>query len=167
MDRDGPVFAGRLDPVSQPSRRWGSGRESAKTLSPLLSRKNWSTTPWTRPADAAMARTPEGGLYVEDDGAGLPGTDAGSCRALLRFPPAILSKLLRLPTRGALGNGLRVVVGAVLATGGQLTVKTRGRALCLRPRDADGNDRRGTRQAVEGQGDANRGRVGRGPARRR
>ena len=52
--------------------------------------------------------------------------------------PLASSKLLRLPTRGALGNGLRVVAGAVLASDGKLIVKTRGRALRLRPRDSDG-----------------------------
>jgi hypothetical protein len=44
--------------------------------------------------------------------------------------------LWRLPTRGALGNGLRVVAGAVLATGGTLAVATRGRVLGLTPKDS-------------------------------
>ena len=39
--------------------------------------------------------------------------------------PFISSKLLRMPTRGALGNGLRVVAGVVLASGGRLVVATR------------------------------------------
>jgi hypothetical protein len=38
-----------------------------------------------------------------------------------------------MPTRGALGNGLRVVTGAVLASDGSLTVITRNRRLDLRP----------------------------------
>ena len=79
-----------------------------------------------------------GGLFVEDDGDGLPGTDAEIAALFSVARPLSSSKLLRLPTRGALGNGLRVVAGAVLASGGTLTVKTRGRALRLRPRDADG-----------------------------
>ncbi len=83
-------------------------------------------------------RTPDGGLYVEDDSDGLPGTDADVAALFSVARPLSSSKLLRLPTRGALGNGLRVVAGAVLASGGTLTVKTRGRALRLRPRDADG-----------------------------
>ena len=45
------------------------------------------------------------------------------------------SKLLRLPTRGALGNGLRVVAGAGLASDGRLVVETHGRRLQLRPQD--------------------------------
>ena len=58
--------------------------------------------------------------------------------ALTGLLDAYFTARRRLPTRGALGNGLRVVAGAVLASGGRLTVKTRGRALRLRPRDADG-----------------------------
>jgi hypothetical protein len=83
-------------------------------------------------------RTGDRGLYVQDDGDGLPGTDADIAALFSVARPLSSSKLLRLPTRGALGNGLRVVAGAVLASGGRLTVKTRGRALRLRPRDADG-----------------------------
>jgi hypothetical protein len=84
-------------------------------------------------------RTRDGGLFVEDDGAGLPGTEEEIAAIFSVSRPLSSSKLLRLPTRGALGNGLRVVAGAVLASGGTLTVKTRGRALCLRPCDADGS----------------------------
>ena len=47
--------------------------------------------------------------------------------------PMVSTKLLRLPTRGALGNGLRVVAGAVLASEGSLTVTTRNRRIELRP----------------------------------
>ncbi|MCY9763191.1 ATP-binding protein [Paenibacillus alvei] len=49
--------------------------------------------------------------------------------------PMISSKLLRLPSRGALGNGLRVVTGAVIATGGGLTVTTRGEVYKIIPLD--------------------------------
>ena len=45
----------------------------------------------------------------------------------------VSTKLLRLPTRGALGNGLRVVAGAVLASDGSLVVITRNRRIELRP----------------------------------
>ena len=83
-------------------------------------------------------QTKDGGLYVEDNGTGLPGTDEEIAALFSVARPLSSTKLLRLPTRGALGNGLRVVAGAVLASGGTLTVKTRGRALRLRPRDADG-----------------------------
>ena len=90
------------------------------------------TTPSTPPANVATAETADGGLFVEDGGDGLPGTDAEIAGLFSVARPLSSSKLLRLPTRGALGNGLRVVAGAVLASGGTLTVKTRGRALRLR-----------------------------------
>jgi len=80
----------------------------------------------------------DGRFYVHDDGPGLPGTDDEIAALFSVARPLASSKLLRLPTRGALGNGLRVVAGAVLASGGQLVVKTRGRALRLVPRDSDG-----------------------------
>ena len=70
--------------------------------------------------------------------AGLPGTDEEIAAVFSVSRPLSSSKLLRLPTRGALGNGLRVVAGAVLASGGDLTVKTHRRALRLHPRDSDG-----------------------------
>jgi hypothetical protein len=50
----------------------------------------------------------------------------------------VSTKLLRLPTRGALGNGLRVVAGAVLASAGTLVVVTRNQRIELRP-ERDGN----------------------------
>ena len=60
----------------------------------------------------------------------------------------VSSKLLRLPQRGALGNGLRVVAGAVLASGGTLTVITRNRRLELRP-ERDGTTTVVSDKAVE------------------
>lgn len=55
--------------------------------------------------------------------------------------PMISSKLLRQPSRGALGNGLRVVTGAIIATGGKLTVSTRGTVYEIIPQD-DGSSRK-------------------------
>jgi hypothetical protein len=72
-------------------------------------------------------------FFVEDDGPGLDGTleeiaDLFSIRRPMRS-----SKLLRLPQRGALGNGLRVVAGAVLASEGSLAIITTDRRIVLRP----------------------------------
>jgi len=75
------------------------------------------------------------GFTVADQGDGLPGTDEEIGRLFSIGRPLLSTKLLRLPTRGALGNGLRVVAGAVLATGGDLYVATRGRRLKLQPCD--------------------------------
>ena len=62
---------------------------------------------------------------VTDNG---PGLDRGQIAALFSpNRPLASSKLLRRPTRGMIGNGLRVVSGAAVASGGQLWVESRGR----------------------------------------
>jgi hypothetical protein len=80
------------------------------------------------------------GFYVEDEAGGIPGDDAAVAGLFALNRPRLSSKLLRMPTRGALGNGLRVVAGAVLASGGSLTVHTNGRSLRVTPRDDGGAD---------------------------
>lgn len=65
------------------------------------------------------------GFYVRDYGNGIDETILKDLFSINR--PMITSKLLRLPTRGALGNGLRVVTGAVVATGGQIFISTKGK----------------------------------------
>jgi DNA topoisomerase VI subunit B len=72
-----------------------------------------------------------GGYAVTDPGDGIPGDDAAVASLFSINRPLTSSKLLRRPTRGALGNGLRVVTGAVVATQGTLLVSTRGRTLRL------------------------------------
>ena len=62
-------------------------------------------------------------VQVSDDGPGIDG-DISVIFSINR--PLVSSKLLRLPTRGALGNGTRVVTGAVIATQGSLSVETKG-----------------------------------------
>jgi hypothetical protein len=79
---------------------------------------------------------PEPDTYVvSDDGPGIPGGEDFIATLFSIRRPLTSSKLVRLPTRGALGNGLRVVAGAVLATGGSLAVTTRGVEYTLQPRD--------------------------------
>jgi Histidine kinase-, DNA gyrase B-, and HSP90-like ATPase len=73
----------------------------------------------------------DGGYFIEDDGSGIEPDDVARLFSIAR--PMMSSKLWRLPTRGALGNGLRVVAGAVLASRGKLTVITRNRRIELRP----------------------------------
>jgi hypothetical protein len=76
-----------------------------------------------------------GGVYfVEDDGPGLDGAPEDVARLFSIARPLVSTKLLRLPTRGALGNGLRVAAGAVLASEGTLVVITRDRRIELQPR---------------------------------
>lgn len=95
----------------------------------------------------------DAGFFVQDDGPGLDQVaDIFSIRRPLKS-----TKLLRMPSRGALGNGLRVVAGAVLATGGKLRVCTKGQVMNLMP-CADGTtivevigtyDGKGTRVEVQ------------------
>jgi len=80
-----------------------------------------------------IGKLPNGGYFVEDGGGGIDGTPDEIARLFSISRPLVSTKLLRLPTRGALGNGLRVVAGAVLASGGTLTVITRNRRIELRP----------------------------------
>jgi hypothetical protein len=75
----------------------------------------------------------DSGYFVEDDGRGIDGTPAEIAQLFSIARPMISTKLLRLPTRGALGNGLRVVAGAVLASQGSLVVTTNNRRITLRP----------------------------------
>jgi C4-dicarboxylate-specific signal transduction histidine kinase len=66
---------------------------------------------------------------VHDDGPGINPANVPKLFSVNR--PLLSSKLMRLPLRGMLGNGLRVVMGAVFSSGGSLTVETRGRGLQL------------------------------------
>jgi hypothetical protein len=86
-------------------------------------------------AEVRVGKLPNKGSYffVEDDGGGIAGTPEEIARLFSINRPMVSTKLLRLPQRGALGNGLRVVAGAVLASGGTLTVITRNRRIQLRP----------------------------------
>jgi hypothetical protein len=62
-----------------------------------------------------------GGYFVEDDGRGIDRTPEEIAQLFSIARPMVSTKLLRLPTRGALGNGLRVVAGAVVASGARLS----------------------------------------------
>ena len=74
-------------------------------------------------------------IYVEDDGPGLPADATAIARLFSIKRPLTSSKMVRVPSRGALGNGLRVVSGVVLASGGDLFVETRGQRFDIRPLD--------------------------------
>lgn len=77
---------------------------------------------------------------VSDSGPGIPGGPEDIARLFSIARPLTSTKIVRLPVRGALGNGLRVVAGIVLASGGQLEVSTKGVAYTLEPHD-DGTTR--------------------------
>jgi hypothetical protein len=80
----------------------------------------------------------DGVVTVTDRGSGIDGDDEDIAWLFSISRPMASTKYLRLPTRGALGNGLRVVVGAVIAAGGKLLVSTRGRTLEVATDQASG-----------------------------
>lgn len=83
-----------------------------------------------------MASAPgEVTFYVEDDGPGFDGSDEEIADHFSIRRELASSKSVRLPTRGMLGNGIRVVVGVILCSRGNLRVSTRGRTLTLVPQD--------------------------------
>ena len=63
-------------------------------------------------------------FIVEDGGPGLNPERVVVLFSVTR--PMMSSKLIRLPTRGAVGNGLRVATGAAFSSGGRLAVESRG-----------------------------------------
>ena len=88
--------------------------------------------------DVRVEELQGGGYVVEDDGPGVAPERLPELFSIAR--PLVSSKALRLPRRGALGNGLRVVAGAVLGSAGTLVVETRGQRVTLAPRDDGGTD---------------------------
>src|SRR5262249_1923644 len=83
--------------------------------------------------DCELTLSAEGVATIRDRGAGIEGDDEAIARLFSLARPLASTKYLRLPTRGALGNGMRVVVGTVAATKGDLRVTTGGRALAIVP----------------------------------
>lgn len=87
--------------------------------------------------DCEIGKLPDGGYYVEDAGRGIPGSEKEIADTIANMfsiiRPFTSTKLFRKPTRGSLGNGLRVVTGAVIATKGSLIVSTKGQRIRLDP----------------------------------
>ena len=87
--------------------------------------------------ETRVGRTREGGYFIEDDGPGIDGSPEEIAYLFSMSRPLVSTKL-RLPIRGALGNGLRVLAGGVFASEGSLAVITHDRRIELRP-EFDGN----------------------------
>jgi hypothetical protein len=90
--------------------------------------------------DAAPGKKPKYGkngswYYIQDDGPGIPGSSQQIANLFSIKRPLSSTKILRRPSRGALGNGIRVIVGTILASGGKLRVSTRGKLLELQLND--------------------------------
>ena len=74
--------------------------------------------------NVSLHRHDDNTFVVTDDGPGIRPEDVVKLFSVTR--PMISSKLIRRPTRGAVGNGLRVVTGAAFASGGTIVVSSRG-----------------------------------------
>jgi hypothetical protein len=74
-------------------------------------------------------------FVVQDTGPGLSGSPDEIARLFSIRRALVSSKLWRMPSRGAMGNGLRVVAGAAAASNGRLTIWTRNRCVVLTPQD--------------------------------
>lgn len=84
----------------------------------------------------SVTQDDEGWIFVDNEGPGM-GLDAVAIANIFSIRrPLTSSKLIRVPSRGALGNGLRVVSGAVLASRGELYVETDGIRYVLTPQDS-------------------------------
>jgi hypothetical protein len=90
-------------------------------------------------------------IIIRDFGQGFKGSDAEIAHLFSLKRPLTSSKRLRLPLRGALGNGLRVVVATIYCMGGELTVATQGRVLKIIPQD-DGTSQYERVSDFEGEG---------------
>lgn len=107
-------------------------------------RWDWLFDPGDGPEDRPA------GFYVEDDGPGIPGEGPAEIAHLFSISrPFMSSKAIRLPTRGALGNGLRVVSAIAFASGGGLEVLTRGHRITIGIDETDGTARPATVEACE------------------
>lgn len=75
-------------------------------------------------ANVTLNEAEGGWVIIQDDGPGIPHEGIETLFSIRR--PLTSTKIVRLPLRGALGNGLRVVMGAVYASGGEIIVETGG-----------------------------------------
>jgi hypothetical protein len=71
---------------------------------------------------------------VTDQGRGFDDTPKELAKRFSLDKEMTSSKQWRKPTRGCVGNGLRVIVGSVVSGGGRIIVKTRNCQVTLRPR---------------------------------
>lgn len=90
-------------------------------------------------------------IIVKDFGQGFGGSNEEIANLFSIKRPLTSSKRFRLPLRGALGNGLRVVTAMVYCTNGSLEIATRGRTIRLFPQD-DGTTKFEEIAKFEGKG---------------
>ena len=87
-----------------------------------------------RPGEVTITQDAEHTYTVTDQGRGFADTPEELARRFSLDKAMTSSKQWRRPTRGCVGNGLRVIVGSVVSDGGRIIIKTRDRQITLRPR---------------------------------
>jgi DNA topoisomerase VI subunit B len=87
-----------------------------------------------RPGEVTLERHDENVFTVTDRGRGFDDTPEELAHRFSIAKPMSSSKQWRRPSRGCVGNGLRVIVGSVVTGAGHIMVKTRNREVVLRPR---------------------------------
>jgi hypothetical protein len=115
------------------------GGVSEDKLSKLVMKELADNALDTNSDDITIGERIGGGYYIQDDGPGIDGSPEDIARLFSINRKMISSKYIRRPQRGALGNGLRVVAGAVLVSKGRLIVTTRNKRIELRPEHRDGS----------------------------
>ncbi|MGD0109757.1 MAG: hypothetical protein ABSC06_37890 [Rhodopila sp.] len=70
---------------------------------------------------------------IEDQGDGIRGTPDQLAAMFALDRPMISGKFWRLPERGALGNGVRIVIGCIATSGGTIEITSHDQRFLLRP----------------------------------
>ena len=86
---------------------------------------------------ATIQKLGEHRYEITDEGDGIPGAPEALAALFSIHRPIDSTKFWRLPSRGALRNGLRVIVGALIACGGAIEITPRGQYVALRPSRID------------------------------
>jgi hypothetical protein len=92
-----------------------------------------------RPGRTTISKDGPDVYTVTDEGEGLNGSPGQIASFFSLCRPKATSKLWRLPKRGAVGNGVRVIVGAVASGGGRINIQSRGQTIVLRPQAHNGS----------------------------
>jgi hypothetical protein len=102
-----------------------------------------------RPGEVEIGIDRDGNLTISDAGIGIAHATPEKLASIFCVARAMISsKLLRRPTRGCVGNGLRVCLGWLTATRGRLIVETGDIRVELVP-DIDGQSRIGKIETIE------------------
>jgi DNA topoisomerase VI subunit B len=87
-----------------------------------------------RPGAVTLTKEGDHTYTITDQGRGFDDSPEELAHRFSIAKGMVSSKQWRKPTRGCVGNGLRVIVGAVVSGGGRIIVRTRNQKVTLRPR---------------------------------